>query len=137
MSPDSDNQSKLHSHSLLISSDKWSTHHVGLHTVTQHSLTYSQRAALLFFLSIILLLPCFSAVTLVHFLPLILFNYISKQNAYHDKKKKKKTTQMENIYIALLFLNKQYHSKVFIFEINTFINQQCIKFIKGDKSENI
>lgn len=72
-------ESELHSHNLLISSDKWSTHHVGLHTVTQHSFTYSPRAALLFFLSLILLFSCVSAVTLlVNFLALFLFNYISK-----------------------------------------------------------
>lgn len=41
-------ESELHSHNLLISSDKWSSHQVGWHTVTEHSLLLSNSCSFIF-----------------------------------------------------------------------------------------
>lgn len=91
-------KSELQSHNLLISSDKWSTHHVGLHTVTEQSLLLSKSSSFIFpfpysfvFMRFCSDTPC--AFPHSHLLQLQCLQCFPN-NAYHEKKK-------EHIYIYI------------------------------------
>jgi len=109
-------ESELPSHNLLISSDKWSSHQLGWHTVAEHSFL-APTAALLFSL----LFSCFSIVTLhMCFFTLILLNYISKQTLK-----------------ATIFISKNHlHSVIYFLQVCTYNIPKVSKDFLFQKNSN-